>query len=94
VLDRAWVLSGKANPFFSELKLFLEACDPKPAGPAPDISLPFKSAKEQWLDLFELQYIAAVYDRFSRNMTHAAEHAGLSRRHFRVLVQKHKLDKR
>ncbi len=54
-----------------------------------DTSLPFKDAKERWNDQFERRYVALVFASNASNVTHAAEHAGLSRRHFRELLYKH-----
>jgi two-component system response regulator AtoC len=88
-LERAWALSG-ANGKFRELRLWL---DPQAAAPqhseVVDTSLPFKDAKERWNDQFERRYVALVFASNQQNVTHAAEHAGLSRRHFRELLYKH-----
>ncbi len=88
-LERAWALSG-ANLKFRELKLWL---DPQAASPQHaeivDTSLPFKDAKERWNDQFERRYVSLVFAANHQNVTRAAEHAGLSRRHFRELLYKH-----
>ena len=88
VLERAWALSPRAE--FRELRLWL---DPGASAPAStevvDTSLPFKDAKERWNDQFERRYVAMVFADNANNVTHAAEHAGLSRRHFRELLYKH-----
>ena len=54
-----------------------------------DTALPFKEAKERWNDHFERRYVAMVFTTNANNVTRAAEHAGLSRRHFRELLYKH-----
>ena len=54
-------------------------------------ALPFKDAKERWNDHFERRYVAAVWAAQSHNVSRSAEHAGLSRRHFRELLYKHGL---
>ena len=59
-----------------------------------DISLPFKDAKERWNDQFEKRYVSMVWSANSNNVTHAAGHADLSRRHFRELLYKHGLVER
>ena len=93
VLERAWAMSGGAVAF-RDLKLWVEA------GAAPafegvvDTALPFKEAKERWNDHFERRYVAAVFAAQGGNVTRAAEHAGLSRRHFRELLYKHGLVER
>jgi DNA-binding NtrC family response regulator len=89
VLERAWALSGP-NVKFRDLKLWL---DPSSAAPqhaeVVDTSLPFKDAKERWNDQFERRYVSMVFTDNANNVTRAAEHAGLSRRHFRELLYKH-----
>ena len=58
-------------------------------GEVVEVSLPFKEAKERWNDHFERRYVASVFSTAGNNVTRAAEHAGLSRRHFRELLYKH-----
>jgi DNA-binding NtrC family response regulator len=90
VLERAWALSPSAA--FRELRLWL---DPSAApttgggGEVIDTSLGFKEAKERWNDQFEKRYVSLVFAANANNVTRAAEHAGLSRRHFRELLYKH-----
>ena len=94
VLERAWALSGpKAT--FRDLRLWLDpgAAQPQHAE-VVDTSLPFKEAKERWNDVFERRYVAMVFADSSNNVTRAAEHAGLSRRHFRELLYKHAIIER
>ncbi len=94
MLERAWALSGTATAF-RELRLWL---DPVPRrrqlAEVVDTALPFKEAKERWNDQFERRYVARVFASSRDNVTHAAEHAGLSRRHFRELLYKHGLVER
>jgi DNA-binding NtrC family response regulator len=89
VLERAWALSGPKAPF-RELKLWLDptAAEPQIAE-VVDTSMPFKEAKERWNDHFERRYVSTVFASNGGNVTRAAEHAGLSRRHFRELLYKH-----
>ena len=90
VLERAWALSPSST--FRDLRLRVDGGGP---GAAPqltevvDTSLPFKDAKDRWNDQFERRYVAMVFDANKNNVTRAAEHAGLSRRHFRELLYKH-----
>ena len=93
VLERAWALSGPAAgqlARFRDLRLWL---DPNAAQPqlteVVDTALPFKEAKERWNDHFERRYVAMVFASNASNVTRAAEHAGLSRRHFRELLCRH-----
>jgi len=93
-LERAWALSGGAVPF-RQLRLWVEAvAAPGGAGGGGeqiDTALPFKDAKERWNDVFEKRYLTAVHAAHGGNITHAAEHAGINRRHFRELLYKHGL---
>src|SRR5262245_20184848 len=89
VLERAWALSGPASKF-RELRLWLDpgANQPQPSE-VVDTTLSFKEAKERWNDHFERRYVAMVFAAHSSNVTRAAEHAGLSRRHLRELLYEH-----
>jgi DNA-binding NtrC family response regulator len=88
VLDRAWALSGPGARF-RELRLWLDPNAQPQLAEVIDTALPFKEAKERWNDHFERRYVAMVFTRNASNVTRAAEHAGLSRRHFRELLYKH-----
>jgi len=92
VLERAWALSPRGVPF-SGLRLWLEtgvsAAAPAGGGEVVDVTLPFKDAKEKWVDAFERRYLAAVFEAHQGNITHAADHAGINRAHFRKLLHKH-----
>jgi DNA-binding NtrC family response regulator len=90
VLERAWALSGGLVGF-RELRLWVEVSAPPRLSEAVDTSLPFKDAKERWNDHFERRYLAAVHATHGGNITRAAEHAGINRRHFRELLYKHGL---
>jgi DNA-binding NtrC family response regulator len=90
VLERAWALSGSSGGAFQDLHLQLGAPTPVPtSGEVIDTTLPFKDAKERWQDEFERRYLRGVFERFAHNITHAADHAGINRRHFRNLLRKH-----
>ena len=93
VLERAWALSGPGGQPFASLRLWLQAGAPPPpptgATEALDATLPFKDAKERWVDAFERRYLAAVFAAHDGNITHAADHAGINRAHFRKLLHKH-----
>ncbi|HWU90118.1 MAG TPA: sigma 54-interacting transcriptional regulator [Kofleriaceae bacterium] len=95
VLERAWALSGP-KAAFRDLRLWLEpgaAAQPQLAE-VVDTSLPFKEAKERWNDVFERRYVAAVFADAGHNVTRAAEHAALSRKHLRELLYKHAIVER
>jgi DNA-binding NtrC family response regulator len=56
--------------------------------PIIDVSLPYKDAKETMLARFDQAYLPQLMARFDDNLSRAAIHAGLSRRHLRVLLVK------
>ncbi len=56
-----------------------------------DFEAEFKEAKQQLVDAFEREYCARLYEQHDRVIAHAAEEAGLSRYHFRNLLEKHGL---
>ncbi|HEY5948863.1 MAG TPA: sigma 54-interacting transcriptional regulator [Kofleriaceae bacterium] len=87
-LERAWALSPSAA--FRDLRLWLDtSAAPPQSSELVDTSLGFKEAKERWNDQFERRYVSLVFAAAQNNVTRAAEHAGLSRRHFRELLYKH-----
>ncbi|MBI5509685.1 MAG: sigma 54-dependent Fis family transcriptional regulator [Deltaproteobacteria bacterium] len=89
VLERATVFSGRASPTFAELKIQLQGGALKTGGEEVDTALSFKEAKEAWVAVFERRYLADVFERFKRNITHAARHSDINRRHFAKLLRKY-----
>ena len=94
VLERAWTMAGPGGAAFRDLRLWMPGSAEAAAGGGRtadliDTSLPFKEAKERWLDLFERRYLEGVFATHGENITHAANHAGINRRHFRNLLRKH-----
>jgi DNA-binding NtrC family response regulator len=91
VLERAWALSGPTGASFADLNLWMQPGLQPATGPTEliDTSMPFKEAKERWVDQFEARYLSAVFTMHNGNITHAAEAAGINRRHFRTLLRKH-----
>ncbi len=91
VLERAWALSGPTGGEFQKLQLWLQpaAQGTGDSGGVVDTTLPFKEAKERWVEQFERRYLASIFDAYDRNITHASDHAGINRRHFRTLLRKH-----
>ena len=51
-----------------------------------NVDLPYKDAKEQLIAGFDAAYLPQLMARFDGNLSKAAQHAGLSRRHLRVLL--------
>ncbi|MEQ9499441.1 MAG: sigma 54-interacting transcriptional regulator [Deltaproteobacteria bacterium] len=89
VLERAWVLTPPERRAFRTLDLWLGgAFEPNDEG-ASDLALSFKEAKERLVERFERRYLASVWAKCDYNVTRAAEHAGLNRKTFRELLQKH-----
>ncbi len=41
------------------------------------------------MQVFERRYLAEVFAAHDNNITHAAQHAGINRRHFRTLLRKY-----
>jgi len=92
ILERSWVLGGERKDFAS-LPLWLgpSVGGAQPAAFEVDASLPFKEAKEGIIERFEEAYLPELLARFDGNISQAAKHAGLSRRHLRALMDKHGL---
>ncbi len=55
------------------------------------IDLPFKDVKDELLSIFEREYIIAALERHDMNMSAASRETGLSRKHLRHLMRKHRL---
>ncbi len=89
VLERAWALSGPSGAAFRDLRLWVRPVTRDAPGEPIDINLPFKEAKERWIQAFEKRYLAGVFAAHGNNITHASEHAGINRRHFRTLLRKY-----
>jgi len=93
VLERAWTMAGPGGAPFQALRLWMAAqSEPSGGGRALDLidsSLPFKEAKERWLDLFERRYLEGVFATHGENISRAAAASGINRRHFRNLLRKH-----
>lgn len=93
VLERAMVLAAQP-PRFAKLVFNLgpQSAQPSTLGNAfPGVAspLPFKEAKEQLLDSFERAYLDALLERHKGNLTHAAQAAGISRKHLGELCKKY-----
>ncbi len=90
VLERAWVLSGAQYTPFEDLDIYLEQAQVR-AEDVVDAHLPFKEAKEQCVRAFERRYLQQLIERQPKNLTRAAEKAGINRRHLRRLLELHGL---
>ncbi|WP_434383549.1 sigma 54-interacting transcriptional regulator [Melittangium boletus] len=58
----------------------------------PELSLPFKEAKERLIDGFEQDYVRDLLARCEGNISRAAREAGIDRMYLYKLVKKHGLD--
>jgi transcriptional regulator with GAF, ATPase, and Fis domain len=59
--------------------------------PLVPIDRPFKEVRELWLNHLERQYVAQLLERHSRNISAAADDAGLDRTYLHRLIRKHGL---
>lgn len=55
------------------------------------IDMPFKDVKEELLRIFEREYVVAALERHDMNLSAASRETGLSRKHLRHLMRKHRL---
>lgn len=53
--------------------------------------IPFKLAKRQMLDRFEYGYVLDLLIRTLWNISAASRQSGISRKHLRTLIEKHRL---
>ena len=56
-------------------------------------NLPYREAKELWINHLESRYLPKLLDRFDGNITHAAEWAGIDRKTIHRLLKKHNLSR-
>jgi DNA-binding NtrC family response regulator len=61
-------------------------------GPFVAEHLPFKEAKERWIDYFEIHYLTGLLRRNNLNISRAAGEAGVPRQTLHRLIRKHNLD--
>jgi transcriptional regulator with GAF, ATPase, and Fis domain len=78
------LLDGSAEPG-PPVKVSAEAM------PSVDVSVPFKELREQWLSHLEREYLSALFATHGRDVTGAAERAGLDRSYVHRLIRKHGL---
>jgi two-component system, NtrC family, response regulator GlrR len=66
---------------------------PRPSGQLPPVSIdrPFKTIREEWLNHLERHYVAQLLERHQRNISAAADAAGLDRTYLHRLIRKHGL---
>ena len=68
----------------------------KGAGTNPSSSivtaLPFKDAKNKWLQNFEQKYLEQILEKYKGNITRAAQASGVNRKTFQRLIIKYELD--
>ncbi len=70
----------------------LQLYNPKAVELSPSSTLePFKVAKARYLTEFEMAYVAELLTRYGDNITQAARAAGIDRKTFYALLQKHQM---
>ncbi|MBW2736087.1 MAG: sigma 54-dependent Fis family transcriptional regulator [Deltaproteobacteria bacterium] len=89
VIERACVLSSGDS-------INIDDALAEEAPPALGIrtDLPFKEAKGQLVELFELEYIVDLMRRHKMNISAAAREAQIDRKHLRELIRKYEIDER
>jgi len=63
-----------------------------PATPPVPTELPFREAKQQWIEAFERQYLSILLAASGGNVSEVARLSGLSRQSCHRIIQKHGLD--
>jgi len=93
VLDRSWVLASPGATKFADLQLWLgdSSSSAGAVRATIDAARAFKDVKDTEIDRVERDYLTDLLQRFPKNLSAAARHAGLSRVHLRTLLQKHGL---
>ena len=64
---------------------------PIPADVAGDADLSFKDARERWAHVLEASYLRGVLERHGGNVSAAAKAAGIDRKTFHRLINKHQI---
>jgi two-component system response regulator AtoC len=54
-----------------------------------DKNLPYKEAKARWLEPFEREYLIDLLKRNKKNVTYAADDAGIDRKSIQRMMKKH-----
>jgi DNA-binding NtrC family response regulator len=90
VIERALALSPGAADF-QALRLDVTPASPTPGVLEAQTDRPYKEAKEALLQGFELRYLREVHARFDGNVSAGARFAGVGRKHWRELLQRHGL---
>jgi len=58
----------------------------------PDINVPFKEAKEKWVENFEREYLIKLLRKNNLNISQAAKDAGIDRKSVQRLLKKYDLN--
>ncbi|MEZ4819298.1 MAG: helix-turn-helix domain-containing protein [Bdellovibrionota bacterium] len=59
---------------------------------APDMDMPFKEAKEAWIENFERDYLIKILRKNELNISQAAKEAGIDRKSVQRLLKKYGLN--
>ncbi|MEM6559854.1 MAG: sigma 54-interacting transcriptional regulator [Myxococcota bacterium] len=90
VIERSVVLTPIPPTSFSALNLVIGTSTSEPLVQV-NLEIDYHTAKSTLLEAFERQYVASVMERFGGNLSRAALHAKLNRKHLRDLLKKHGL---
>lgn len=90
VIERSVVLTLTPPKSFRELNLVVGTSPAEPPMHV-NVDIDYHTAKSAILEAFERQYVSSVVERFGGNLSRAALHAGVNRKHLRELLKKHGL---
>lgn len=71
-----------------------ELREPLPLDEASITSMSFHEAKQRIIDLWERDYLRVLMRRFSGNLSQAGAAVDIDRNHLRLLLNRHRIDKR
>ncbi len=92
VVERGCSFSNNRMITPEELPEYINRCPEAPQKGRPVIKeLPYKKAKQRFLDGFEKEYIAGLLEENEWNVSKAAREAEIDRKYFRKLMNKHGL---
>jgi DNA-binding NtrC family response regulator len=100
-IDRAYSFADSDTIEVKDLPEYFQGGGPSislgsPSAPAAsaaiDDSLPFKEAKEQWIENFEKDYLVRILKKNDLNISQAAKEAGIDRKSVQRLLKKYDLN--
>ncbi|MBI4609268.1 MAG: sigma-54-dependent Fis family transcriptional regulator [Candidatus Rokubacteria bacterium] len=93
VIERACALADGDAVTVRDLPEHVRSAQPvsRATTPAPATNLPLKEAKSRWMNELEAAYLAELLKRHDGNVSQAARAAGIDRKTFHRLINKHGL---